>query len=131
MNILILGSGGREHTLAWKLNQSPKLEQLFIAPGNAGTAKLGTNLTVDINDFRAIKEILIKQNIAMVIVGPEVPLVNGIHDFISTNSQLQHITVIGPKKKGAQLEGSKKFAKEFLFKHNILLQNIKVLRVKL
>ena len=119
MNILILGSGGREHTLAWKLSQSPKLEQLFIAPGNAGTAKLGTNLTVDINDFKAIKEILIKQNIAMVIVGPEVPLVNGIHDFITTNSQLQHITVIGPKKKGAQLEGSKKFAKEFLFKHNI------------
>ncbi len=119
MNILILGSGGREHTLAWKLTQSPKLEQLFIAPGNAGTAKLGTNLAVDVNDFKTIKEILLKQHITMVIVGPEVPLVNGIHDFIASDSRLQHITVVGPKKKGARLEGSKKFAKEFLFRHNI------------
>jgi len=119
MNILILGSGGREHTLAWKLSQSPKLEQLFIAPGNAGTTKLGINLAVDINDFKAIKALLLKHTIHMVIVGPEVPLVNGIHDFIASDSQLEHITVVGPKKKGAQLEGSKKFAKEFLFRHNI------------
>ncbi|HHC80505.1 MAG TPA: phosphoribosylamine--glycine ligase [Flavobacteriia bacterium] len=119
MNILILGSGGREHTLAWKISQSKKLNKLFIAPGNAGTAQLGTNLPIDILDFKAVKETLLKHSIDMVIVGPEVPLVNGIHDFIANDSQLQHITVVGPKKRGAQLEGSKKFAKEFLFKHHI------------
>jgi phosphoribosylamine--glycine ligase len=119
MNILILGSGGREHTLAWKISQSKKQTQLFIAPGNAGTAQLGTNLPVDILDFKAVKETLLKHSIDMVIVGPEVPLVNGIHDFIANDSQLQHITVVGPKKRGAQLEGSKKFAKEFLCRHHI------------
>ena len=119
MNILILGSGGREHTLAWKISQSKKLTHLFIAPGNAGTAQLGTNIDIDIIDFKAVKETLLQQNITMLIVGPEVPLVNGIHDFIASDEELQHIAVIGPKKEGAQLEGSKKFAKEFLFRHNI------------
>ncbi len=119
MNILILGSGGREHTLAWKISQSNKLNQLFVAPGNAGTAQLGSNLDIDILNFDAVKEVLLQHKITMVIVGPEVPLVNGIHDFITTNAELQHIAVIGPKSTGAQLEGSKKFAKEFMFRHNI------------
>ena len=119
MNILILGSGGREHTLAWKISQSNKLNQLFVAPGNAGTAQLGSNLDIDILNFEAVKEVLLQHKITMVIVGPEVPLVNGIHDFITTDVELHHIAVIGPKSTGAQLEGSKKFAKEFMFRHNI------------
>ena len=119
MNILILGSGGREHALAWKINQSNNLKKLFIAPGNAGTSELGTNLDVDINDFRSIKEAILRLSIDLIVVGPEVPLVNGFHDFISSDSELRHISVIGPKKNGAQLEGSKKFAKEFMMRHNI------------
>ncbi len=119
MNILILGSGGREHTLAWKLNQSKKLDKLFIAPGNAGTAKIGTNLSIDINDFQSIKEAVLKHAITMVVVGPEDPLVNGIHDFIVADNKLQHVAVIGPKKAGAQLEGSKDFSKQFMERHNI------------
>jgi phosphoribosylamine--glycine ligase len=119
MNILILGSGGREHTLAWKLNQSKKLNKLFIAPGNAGTTLLGTNLAIDINDFQSVKEVVLKRDISMIVVGPEDPLVKGIHDFIASDSELQHVTVIGPKKMGAQLEGSKDFSKQFMFRHNI------------
>jgi len=119
MNILILGSGGREHTLAWKLNQSKKLDKLFIAPGNAGTAQIGTNLSINVNDFQSIKEALLKHAITLVVVGPEDPLVNGIHDFINSDSELREIAVIGPKKEGAQLEGSKDFSKQFMERHNI------------
>ncbi|MGB5497767.1 MAG: phosphoribosylamine--glycine ligase [Maribacter sp.] len=119
MNILILGSGGREHALAWKLNQSPKLSKLFIAPGNAGTADLGKNIPIGVNDFESIKKAVLSENIDMLIVGPEDPLVNGIHDFFLTDSELKDIPVIGPQKAAAALEGSKEFAKEFLFRHHI------------
>ena len=119
MNILILGSGGREHALAWKIAQSPKLSQLFIAPGNAGTAQLGQNLTLSVTDFKAIQKAVLKYQIELIIVGPEIPLVKGIHDFFSADKNLQHIAIIGPRKEGAKLEGSKKFAKEFMIRHNI------------
>jgi len=119
MNILILGSGGREHTLAWKINQSNKINKLFIAPGNAGTSETGTNIDIDINNFQLIKDAIIKFSIDLIIVGPEVPLVNGFHDFVSTDDELIHVKVIGPKRHGAQLEGSKKFAKEFMMRHQI------------
>lgn len=119
MDILILGSGGREHTIAWKLAQSPKLSQLYIAPGNAGTSAIGTNLPIGVNDFEKIKEAVISNNIDMVVVGPEDPLVNGIHDFFLGDPELKDIPVIGPQKAAATLEGSKEFAKEFLMKHNI------------
>ncbi len=119
MNILILGSGGRECTFAWKLAQSDKTEKLFIAPGNAGTAKIGHNLALDPNDFEAVKKEVLLNNIQMVIVGPEDPLVNGIHDFFLSDKELKNIPVIGPQKLAAQLEGSKEFAKEFMHRHNI------------
>ncbi|MEM7381899.1 MAG: phosphoribosylamine--glycine ligase [Bacteroidota bacterium] len=119
MNILVLGSGGREHTLAWKLNQSPKLSELFVAPGNAGTASIATNLPLAVNDFEAIKNAVISNSIEMVIVGPEDPLVNGIHDFFLQDAELNQIPVIGPQKYAATLEGSKEFAKEFMSRHNI------------
>ncbi|MBN2615185.1 MAG: phosphoribosylamine--glycine ligase [Bacteroidales bacterium] len=119
MKILILGSGGREHALAWKLDQSPKVEELFIAPGNAGTALLGTNLPVEVNDFETIKTTIIEKEIDMVVVGPEVPLVQGIRDFFIQDRVLQNIPVIGPSKEAAQLEGSKDFAKNFMNKYNI------------
>jgi phosphoribosylamine--glycine ligase len=119
MNILILGAGGREHTLAWKLAQSPKLTSLFVAPGNAGTAEIAENISVNVNDFQGIKEIVLAKNIQMVVVGPEDPLVNGIHDFFLADTSLQHIPVIGPQKEAATLEGSKEFAKEFMKRHGI------------
>ena len=119
MNILILGSGGREHTIAWKLNQSSELNQLFVAPGNAGTAAIATNIPIGVNDFSAIKETVLSQQIDMVIVGPEDPLVNGVHDFFLADDALKNIPVIGPQKAAATLEGSKDFAKEFMMRHNI------------
>ncbi len=119
MNILIIGSGGREHAFAWKLKQSPKLGKLFIAPGNAGTAALGTNLNVDVTDLEKIGQAVLENKIDMVVVGPEVPLVEGIHDFFLASDQLKNIPVIGPDKAGARLEGSKDFAKEFMVKYNI------------
>ena len=119
MNILILGSGGREHAFAWKLAQSPKLNQLFIAPGNAGTAQVGTNVAIGVNDFEAIKDFVLSNNIQMVVVGPEDPLVNGIHDYFLNDEALKNIGVIGPKKDGAELEGSKEFSKRFMIKHGI------------
>ncbi|WP_158975115.1 phosphoribosylamine--glycine ligase [Cellulophaga sp. L1A9] len=119
MNILILGAGGREHTLAWKLKQSPKLSNLFVAPGNAGTAAIATNLNIGVNDFEAIKNAVISEKIEMVIVGPEDPLVNGVHDFFLNDATLKNIPVIGPQKAAATLEGSKDFAKEFMMRHNI------------
>ena len=119
MNILILGSGGREHTLAWKLKQSPNLSSLFVAPGNAGTGEIASNIPIGVNDFKAIKNLVLKERIDMVIVGPEDPLVNGIHDFFLNNSDIVHIPVIGPQKAAAELEGSKEFAKKFMMRHNI------------
>jgi len=119
MNILLLGSGGREHALAWKIAQSPKLTQLFIAPGNPGTASLGKNLPVAVNDFIAIKNAALEHQIDLVVVGPEDPLVNGIVDFFAQDEALKNIAVIGPDKTGAQLEGSKNFSKQFMVRHNI------------
>ena len=119
MNILILGSGGREHTFAWKLAQSPLLNKLYIAPGNAGTAALGENIKIKADDFTAIKSLCLNKEINMVVVGPEDPLVKGIHDFFLADADLKNIPVIGPQKAAAELEGSKDFAKEFLFRHNI------------
>ncbi|WP_395048242.1 phosphoribosylamine--glycine ligase [Flavobacterium sp.] len=119
MTILLLGSGGREHALAWKMLQSDKCSRLFVAPGNAGTAQIATNVNLDILEFEAIKTFVIQEKVAMVVVGPEDPLVLGIYDFFKNDSILKDIPVIGPSKKGAQLEGSKEFAKEFLVKHNI------------
>jgi len=119
MTILLLGSGGREHALAWKMLQSDKCSKLFVAPGNAGTSKIATNVSLNILDFEAIKTFALGEKVDMVVVGPEDPLVHGIYDFFKNDSQLNHIPVIGPSKVGAQLEGSKKFAKEFLIKHKI------------
>jgi len=119
MNVLILGSGGREHTFAWKLSQSPLLKKLYIAPGNAGTGSLGENINVNANDFPAVKSLCLEKEINLVVVGPEDPLVKGIHDFFLADTELKNIPVIGPQKAGAELEGSKDFAKEFLFRHNI------------
>jgi phosphoribosylamine---glycine ligase len=119
MTILLLGSGGREHALAFKLLQSSKCKTLFVAPGNAGTAKIASNIAIDPTDFESIKNFVIQQKADMVVVGPEDPLVLGIYDFFKNDYQLSHIPVIGPSKVGAQLEGSKEFAKEFLVKHKI------------
>ena len=119
MNILILGSGGREHALAWKIAQSPKLSQLFIAPGNTGTEKIGVNINLSVLDFDGIKELVISKNIEMVIAGPEAPLVNGIHDYFLADDELKNIPFIGPQRDGAKLEGSKEFAKQFMQRHGI------------
>lgn len=119
MNILLLGSGGREHAFAWKMIQSPLCDTLFVAPGNAGTASIAKNIDINATDFDAIKALVIKENIKMVVVGPEDPLVKGIYDFFLNDQDLKDIPVIGPSKIGATLEGSKEFAKEFLMKHKI------------
>jgi phosphoribosylamine---glycine ligase len=119
MTILLLGSGGREHALAWKMLQSTKCSKLFVAPGNAGTSQIATNVSLNILDFDAIKSFALAEKVDMVVVGPEDPLVHGIYDFFKNDSDLNHIPVIGPSKVGAQLEGSKEFAKEFLIKHKI------------
>ncbi|HDP54849.1 MAG TPA: phosphoribosylamine--glycine ligase [Bacteroidetes bacterium] len=119
MNILLLGSGGREHALAWRISQSPLLKRLYIAPGNPGTQKLGENLNVSLSNFQQIKKAIKDFDITMVIVGPEDPLVNGIHDFFLSDSELKNIPVIGPTKKGAMLEGSKDFSKGFMLRHGI------------
>ena len=119
MNVLVLGSGGREHAFCWKLKQSPKLDNLFIAPGNAGTSQLGTNVSIKDTDFESLKNFVLENNIEMVVVGPEAPLVAGVHDYFASEETLSHVTVIGPKKAGAELEGSKDFAKEFMMRHNI------------
>ncbi len=119
MTILLLGSGGREHALAWKMLQSSKCSKLFVAPGNAGTSQIAVNVDMSATDFESIKSFSLEEKIDMIVVGPEDPLVNGIYDFFKNDTSLQHIHVIGPSKKGAQLEGSKEFAKEFLIKHKI------------
>jgi len=119
MKVLILGSGGREHAFAWKIAKSSSCNKLFIAPGNAGTADIGTNINIEVNDFEGIKKLVLSEEIELVLVGPEDPLVNGIYDFFQHDEKLQNVALIGPSKEGAQLEGSKKFAKEFMMRHNI------------
>ncbi len=119
MNILLLGSGGREHALAWKIAQSEKVEKLFIAPGNAGTQGCGTNVPIKADDFAAIKDFVVAEGINMVVVGPEDPLVKGIYDEMKSDPRTTHVPVIGPSKAGAELEGSKDFAKGFMQRHNI------------
>lgn len=119
MRILLLGSGGREHALAWKMAQSSSLDELFIAPGNAGTRNHGKNVDLEPTDFPAVKQFVLENEIDMVIVGPEEPLVLGIHDYFLADDEIKHIGVVGPQKIAAQLEGSKDFAKEFMKRHNI------------
>ncbi len=119
INILIVGSGGREHAMAWKIKQSPKLNQLFIAPGNAGTSLLGTNIPVGVSDFEGLKKAALDHQIDLILVGPEVPLCEGLHDYFLADSSLKNVKVVGPQKLGAQLEGSKDFAKEFMIRHKI------------
>ena len=119
MRILLLGSGGREHALAWKIAQSPKVEKLYIAPGNAGTCQEGENVPLKADDFEGIRQFVLQQRVDMVVVGPEVPLVKGIYDFFRNDEALKAIPVIGPSKAGAQLEGSKDFAKGFMLRHGI------------
>jgi phosphoribosylamine--glycine ligase len=119
MNILIIGSGGREHAFAWKIKQSALCDQLFIAPGNAGTSLEGTNVAIGVNDFAAQKQFCLNNNIELVVVGPEEPLVNGVYDFFKKDADLQHIKVFGPSAEGAQLEGSKAFSKKFMQRHNV------------
>jgi len=119
MNILLLGSGGREHAIAWKIAQSPKVRSLFIAPGNAGTSLVGTNVPIAVNDFVAMKDFVLANKVDMVVVGPEDPLVNGVYDFFTDDADLKNIPVIGPSKVGAQMEGSKDFSKAFMQRHGI------------
>ena len=119
MRILLLGSGGREHALAWKIQQSKKVEKLFVAPGNAGTASLCENVNIGVNDFEAQKEFCLRESIDMVVVGPEDPLVKGVYDVFAADPRTSHIPVIGPSSSGARLEGSKDFAKGFMHRHNI------------
>ena len=119
MNILLLGSGGREHALAWKMRQSPLCEKLFIAPGNAGTAQEGENIALQTTDFQAIKSFVLEKNISLVVVGPEEPLVRGVTDFFRNDADLKTVTIVGPSAYGAQLEGSKAFAKKFMARHAI------------
>jgi phosphoribosylamine--glycine ligase len=119
MKILLLGSGGREHAFAWKINQSKLVDQLYIAPGNSGTLNLGIQVKLDILDFEQVAEFVIKEQISMIVVGPELPLVHGIYDYFKEHSELKFVKVIGPSKKGAQLEGSKDFAKKFMVKYGI------------
>ena len=119
MNVLVIGSGGREHALSWKIAQSSLCEQLYIAPGNAGTEKIGQNVNLNIDDFDLIKSFVVSNNISMVVVGPEAPLVNGIFDYFQNDKALKNVCVIGPSKQGAQLEGSKEFSKKFMLRHQI------------
>ena len=131
MNILILGSGGREHAFCWKISQSELCTQLFVAPGNAGTAQYGENINISETDFDSIKKVCIAKKIDLVLVGPEEPLVKGIYDFFKNDKQLNHIIVTGPSAEGARLEGSKAFAKAFMQRHNIPTAIIKNLMLNL
>jgi phosphoribosylamine---glycine ligase len=119
MNVLLIGSGGREHALAWKLAQSSLLDELYVSPGNPGTVRHGRNVALDLNDGKALRQFLLQKRIEVVVVGPEGPLVEGLHDRIAEDPKLKGVTVIGPKAAGARLEGSKEFAKEFMLRHNI------------
>src|SRR5688572_22398199 len=119
MNVLLLGSGGREHAFAWKIKQSKQVDKLFIAPGNSGTQEFGENVKISATDFEALKDFVLANQISMVVVGPEDPLVHGVYDYFKSVKELQFVKVIGPSKAAAQLEGSKDFAKEFMFRHGI------------
>jgi len=119
LNILVVGSGGREHALSWKIKQSGKVNQLFLAPGNAGTAELGENIAVGVSDFEGLKRVILEKKIDLVVIGPEVPLVEGLHDFILADAELKQVKVVGPQKEGARLEGSKDYAKAFMQRHGI------------
>ena len=119
MRILLLGSGGREHALAWKIAQSAKCSKLFIAPGNAGTGAVGENVAIGVNDFDRLKDFVVEEKVDMVVVGPEDPLVKGVYDCFKEDSRTANVPVIGPSKAGAVLEGSKDFAKAFMKRHNI------------
>ena len=119
MNILLLGSGGRESALAWKIQQSPLCDNLFIAPGNPGTVQYGSNVNLAINDFKGISAFITANAIELLIIGPEDPLVNGLHDYLDALPEHNKLMIIGPKQKGAQLEGSKAFSKAFMQKYNI------------
>ncbi len=119
MKVLLLGSGGREHALAWKIAQSPKMEKLYIAPGNAGTREVGENVNMAVNDFEAIAAFMAKQGIGMLVVGPEDPLVEGIRDYLAADARFQDLMIVGPGKAGAILEGSKDYAKQFMMRHGI------------
>ncbi|MBT8270737.1 MAG: phosphoribosylamine--glycine ligase, partial [Bacteroidia bacterium] len=119
MNVLILGSGGREHTFAWKLSKSPHCDRVFVAPGNSGTAATAENVRVSVNDFEGIKACVLRNKIGMLVVGPEAPLVKGICDYVENDPDLADVIVVGPSKEGAKLEGSKQYAKEFMKRHGI------------
>ncbi|OPZ25925.1 MAG: Phosphoribosylamine--glycine ligase [Bacteroidetes bacterium ADurb.BinA174] len=129
MNVLILGSGGREHAFAWRMRISKHLNNLFIAPGNAGTAMLGTNIPISPTDFQALKSFCLNNDVDMIVVGPEVPLVRGVYDFFRDDEDICHIAVIGPSQEGAQLEGSKDFAKGFMSRHNIPTAQYKTIKL--
>jgi phosphoribosylamine--glycine ligase len=129
MNILLLGSGGREHAMAWKIRKSPRLQKLYIAPGNAGTALVGTNVELSLDDFRGIGQFALDNQIDMVVVGPEDPLVKGIVDYFNQDRKLENIPVIGPTKKAAQMEGSKEFAKAFMMRHQIPTARYKAITI--
>ena len=131
MNVLIIGSGAREHAFCWKIRQSKKCNNLFVAPGNAGTSELATNINISIEDFNQIKKTLIKYSINLIIIGPEIPLIDGLADFISSQHDLSNVLVIGPSKIGAMLEGSKDFSKGFMFRHNIPTASYKTFDRKL
>lgn len=119
MNVLLIGGGGREHALAWKIAQSSLLDELYVTPGNPGTVRHGRNVDLDLNNQKALRKFLLEKRIRIVVVGPEAPLVDGFHDRIAADAELKEVTVIGPRAEGARLEGSKDFAKEFMFRHNI------------
>ena len=119
MNVLVLGSGGREHALSWKIVQSSMCEKIYIAPGNSGTKSIGENIDIKVTDFEAIKNVVLEKSIDMVVVGPEDPLVLGIYDFFQEQPELKEVCVIGPSKEGAKLEGSKEFSKIFMEKYSI------------
>ncbi|MFK7810399.1 MAG: phosphoribosylamine--glycine ligase [Saprospiraceae bacterium] len=119
MNVLLIGGGGREHALSWKLNQSPLCDQLFVAPGNAGTAECGKNVSLDLSDFNVVKDFILSENVEMLVVGPEEPLVRGIYDFCKSQSELEKLIIVGPSKEGAKLEGSKAYAKKFMADYDI------------
>jgi phosphoribosylamine--glycine ligase len=125
LNVLILGSGGREHAIAWKINQSPILNKLYVAPGNSGTLNIAENLDIDIHNYDSVKNCILTQNINLLIIGPEDPLVKGLHDQLDVDKEIPNLIIIGPKKSGAQLEGSKSFAKRFMFKNDIPTANFK------
>jgi phosphoribosylamine--glycine ligase len=119
MNILIVGSGGREHAFAWKISQSPKCQKLFVAPGNTGTSQIATNVSIAVDDFKNLGTFCIENKIDLILVGPEVPLVKGIRDYFSADESLKNILMVGPSKEGAQLEGSKDFSKQFMLRHGV------------